>query len=172
MDDKALQDFLKTVDKSTFTNESYIKRVEKPWGYELIFTPENLPYTGKIMHIEAGKRLSLQIHDTKQESYWLASGKCNLVIENTNGEMETIFMEKGKVYKVTFQPITTSNWFAPGHRIRIEVSSSNFPRFDRNLNTGGKNYDEVEGVVARNVVHHSAQYPSSLTVSVVRRPVP
>jgi hypothetical protein len=81
-------------------------------------------------------------------------------------------MEKGKVYKVTFQPMTTSNWFAAGHRIRIEVSSSNFPRFDRNLNTGGKNYDEVEGVVARNVVHHSGQYPSSLTVSVVRRPVP
>jgi putative CocE/NonD family hydrolase len=83
-----------------------------------------------------------------------------------------VMMEKGKVYKVTFQPMTTSNWFDAGHRIRIEVSSSNFPRFDRNLNTGGRNYDETESVVARNVVHHSAQYPSSLTVSVVRRPVP
>jgi hypothetical protein len=37
----------------------------------------------------------------------------------------------------------------------MEVSSSNFPRFDRNLNTGGKNYDETQGVVARNAVHHS-----------------
>jgi hypothetical protein len=55
------------------------------------------------------------------------------------------------------------------HSIRIEVSSSNFPRFDRNLNTGGNNYDETEGVVAHNEVHHSRQYPSSITVTVVKR---
>jgi putative CocE/NonD family hydrolase len=82
------------------------------------------------------------------------------------------WMERGQVYKVVFQPMTTSNWFEAGHRIRIEVSSSNFPRFDRNLNTGGRNYDEATGVVARNAVHHSAGYPSSLTLSVVRRPQP
>ena len=78
-----------------------------------------------------------------------------------------VWMEKDKVYKVTLQPLTTSNYFAPGHRLRIEVSSSNFPRFDRNLNTGGNNYDESKPVVARNVVHHSTQYPSSITVTVV-----
>jgi len=83
-----------------------------------------------------------------------------------------VFMEKGKVYKVTLSPMTTSNFFAAGHRMRIEVSSSNFPRFDRNLNTGGKNYDEKDGVVARNMVHHSRRYPSALTVTVVRKPVP
>jgi hypothetical protein len=81
-------------------------------------------------------------------------------------------MEKDQVYKVAFQPMTTSNWFEAGHRIRIEVSSSNFPRFDRNLNTGGRNYDETAGVVAHSAVHHSAAYPSTLAVSVVRRPVP
>jgi len=80
-----------------------------------------------------------------------------------------VWMEPGKVYKVTFQPMTTSNYFEAGHRIRIEVSSSNFPRFDRNLNTGGKNYDEVQGVVAHNAVHHSKQYPSQLTITVVKR---
>ena len=69
-------------------------------------------------------------------------------------------MEPGKVYKVALQPMTTSNYFAAGHRIRIEVSSSNFPRFDRNLNTGGNNYDETKGLVAHNTVHHSKQYPS------------
>jgi len=83
-----------------------------------------------------------------------------------------VWMEKEKVYKVTLQPLNTSNWFAPGHRLRIEVSSSNFPRFDRNLNTGGKNYDEVKGVVARNSVHHSPQYPSALTVTVMKRTQP
>ncbi len=65
------------------------------------------------------------------------------------------WMEAGKVYKVTLQPLTTSNYFAAGHKLRIEVSSSNFPRFDRNLNTGGNNYDETKGVVAHNAVHHS-----------------
>lgn len=83
-----------------------------------------------------------------------------------------VFMEKGKVYKVTMSPMTTSNFFEPGHRMRIEVSSSNFPRFDRNLNTGGKNYDEKDGVVAHNMVHHSRRYPSAMTVTVVRKPVP
>ncbi len=80
-----------------------------------------------------------------------------------------VWMEPGKVYKVTFQPMTTSNYFAAGHRIRLEVSSSNFPRFDRNLNTGGKNYDESRGVVAHNAVHHSRQYPSELKLTVVKK---
>ena len=79
------------------------------------------------------------------------------------------WMEPGKVYKVALQPLTTSNYFAPGHRLRIEVSSSNFPRFDRNLNTGGNNYDEATGVVAHNVIHHARQYPSQVTVTVVHR---
>jgi putative CocE/NonD family hydrolase len=79
------------------------------------------------------------------------------------------WMERGKLYRVNFQPMTTSNYFAAGHRIRIEVSSSNFPRFDRNLNTGGNTYDEVKGNVAHNTVHHSREYPSGITLSVVKR---
>jgi len=79
------------------------------------------------------------------------------------------WMEPGKVYRVTLQPLNTSNYFAAGHRLRIEVSSSNFPRFDRNLNTGGHNYDESRGIVAHNAVHHSTQYPSQITVTVVKR---
>ncbi len=80
-----------------------------------------------------------------------------------------VWMQPGKVYKMTFQPMNTSNYFAPGHRIRIEISSSNFPRFDRNLNTGGNNYDETKGVVAHNSVHHSKQYPAEVTITVVRK---
>jgi putative CocE/NonD family hydrolase len=85
-----------------------------------------------------------------------------------------VWMESGKVYKVALQPLNTSNWFAPGHKLRVEVSSSNFPRFDRNLNTGGNNYSETTTVVAHNVIHHSAQYPSSLAVTIVKgmQPVP
>ena len=80
-----------------------------------------------------------------------------------------VWMEKDKVYKVSFQPMNTNNYFAPGQRLRIEVSSSNFPRFDRNMNTGGRNYDETKGVIAHNSVHHSKQYPAEVTISVVRR---
>ncbi len=81
-----------------------------------------------------------------------------------------VWMESGKVYKVALQPMTTSNYFAEGHRIRIEVSSSNFPRFDRNMNTGGNNYDEAKGVVAHNSIHHSKQYASQVTITAVKRP--
>jgi hypothetical protein len=80
-----------------------------------------------------------------------------------------VWMEPDRIYQVALQPLTTSNYFAPGHRLRIEVSSSNFPRFDRNLNTGGRNYDESKAVIARNAVHHSTQYPSHITVTVVKR---
>jgi len=78
-----------------------------------------------------------------------------------------VWMEKGNVYKVEFQPMQTSIEFLAGHELRIEVSSSNFPRFDRNLNTGGDNVTETKGVVAHNEVHHSKMYPSSVTLSVV-----
>lgn len=80
------------------------------------------------------------------------------------------WMRPGKVYKMTFQPMQTSDYIAAGHSLRIEVSSSNFPRFDRNLNTGGNNYDEVKGVVAHNEVHHSTEYPSKITITVVPHP--
>jgi hypothetical protein len=79
------------------------------------------------------------------------------------------WMEPGRVYRVTLPPMTTSNWFAPGHRLRIEVSSSNFPRFDRNMNTGGDNYTETTFLVANNAIHHARQYPSQLTLTVVPR---
>jgi putative CocE/NonD family hydrolase len=80
-----------------------------------------------------------------------------------------VFMKEGKVYRLDLSPLSTSNYFGSGHRIRIEVSSSNFPRFDRNLNTGGTNYDESEGVVARNQVHHSKAYPSQIRLPVLKK---
>lgn len=85
-------------DKSKFKNTPFVKRVEKPWGYELIFTSEDLPYTGKLMHLNAGTRQSLQIHDKKVETYYLGSGRGGVIIENSNGEMEEVEFEKDKGY--------------------------------------------------------------------------
>ena len=84
--------------KSSFNTQPYVKRIEKPWGYELHWVPEGMPYMGKILHINAGKRLSLQVHDIKQETYWLLHGECNLILENQNGDLETIPMVKEKGY--------------------------------------------------------------------------
>jgi len=85
------------------------------------------------------------------------------------GYDKEVFMEKDKVYEINLTPMATSNFFEQGHRIRIEVSSSNFPRFARNLNTGGKNFDEKHGVVAHNSVHHSKKYPSQVRLPIVKR---
>lgn len=85
------------------------------------------------------------------------------------GYDKEVFMEKGKVYKVEMSPMSTSNYFEKGHRIRIEISSSNFPRFDRNLNTGGDNVTETIGVVAHNKIHHSAQYPSMIKLPIMKK---
>ena len=84
-----------------------------------------------------------------------------------NGYDKEEFMESGKVYEVKLSPMSTSNYFAKGHRIRVEVSSSNFPRFARNLNTGGNNFDETESVVAHNTIHHSDKYPSRIELPIV-----
>lgn len=76
-------------------------------------------------------------------------------------------MQAGETYEVHLDLHVTSNYFGPGHRIRLEVSSSNFPRWDRNLNTGGNNYDELDYVVAENTVHHAADKLSFLILPVV-----
>lgn len=83
------------------------------------------------------------------------------------GDDRKVWMENGKVYKVTLTPMVTSNYFDKGHRIRLEVAGANFPRFDRNLNTGGNNYDETSSVVSHTSIHHNSQYPSSVTLTAV-----
>jgi putative CocE/NonD family hydrolase len=77
-------------------------------------------------------------------------------------------MERGKVYRVPVSLHVTSWYLQPGHRVRIEVSSSSFPRYDRNLNTGGHNYDETTWKVAHNAIHHSAPYLSRVILPVVQ----
>ncbi len=84
------------------------------------------------------------------------------------GYDKEVFMEEGAVYELELSPLATSNYFEKGHHIRIEISSSNFPRFARNLNTGGNNYDESEGVVAHNKVHHSKKYPSQIRLPLLK----
>jgi putative CocE/NonD family hydrolase len=85
------------------------------------------------------------------------------------GYDKEVMMEDGKVYEVKMTPMSTSNYFEKGHSIRIEVSSSNFPRFDRNLNTGGNNFDESEGVIATNSIHHGGKSLSRIVLPIVEK---
>ena len=78
-------------------------------------------------------------------------------------------IEPGQVYKYTIDVWATSNLFKKGHSIRLEISSSNFPRFDRNPNTGGPIGAETTLVPALQTVHHSAEYPSHVTLPVAPR---
>jgi mannose-6-phosphate isomerase len=87
-----------TFDPSNFTNAPYAKRVEKPWGYELHWVPDGMPYMGKIIHINANARLSLQVHDQKQESYFVMSGRAALIWENNKGELTQTELRPGFGY--------------------------------------------------------------------------
>ena len=80
-----------------------------------------------------------------------------------------VWMDEGEVYEVRVDLQASANYFAAGHRIRLEVTSSSFPRWDRNLNTGGSNYDESEWVAATNSVHHSPGRASHVVLPVVSR---
>ncbi len=78
-------------------------------------------------------------------------------------------LEPGRVYEFTLQLQPTSNLFRPGHRIRLDISSSDFPNFDRNHNTGGDDYGEARLAVARQTIYHDAQRPSHIILPVIPR---
>jgi putative CocE/NonD family hydrolase len=73
----------------------------------------------------------------------------------------------GEVYAYDIDLVATANEFPAGHRLRVEISSSNFPRFDRNTNTGGEIATEQHGRVAVQRVFHSGRYPSCLELTVL-----
>jgi mannose-6-phosphate isomerase len=85
-------------DPTNFSTESYVKRVEKPWGYELHWVPADAPYMGKLIHINQGARLSLQVHDQKQESWFLVNGQAAVIWEDNRGEMVETELQRGVGY--------------------------------------------------------------------------
>jgi mannose-6-phosphate isomerase len=84
-----------------------VQRVEKPWGHELIWARTD-DYVGKVLHINRGHKLSLQYHETKEETMLLYSGRMILVIENDRGDLEEISLSAGQ-----------SHHIAPGRKHRM-----------------------------------------------------
>lgn len=95
----------------------------------------------------------------------LAEGILRMRYRNTPEHAE--MMNPGETYKITIDLTATSNVFLAGHKLRLEVSSSNFPRFDRNLNTGEEAARAVQLVKATNIVLHDREHPSALILPVV-----
>ncbi|MBI2756386.1 MAG: cupin [Chloroflexi bacterium] len=87
-------------DPAAFSLAPLGRRVEKPWGYEILLSPPDAPYTSKLIHVRAGKRLSLQIHDLKVETQTLVAGKGILVLEGPDGTLHDLAMEPGRGYHV------------------------------------------------------------------------
>ncbi|MFI1865531.1 CocE/NonD family hydrolase [Streptomyces jumonjinensis] len=83
-------------------------------------------------------------------------------------------MEPGTVYEITVDLIATANVFLPGHRILVEISSSNFPRYDRNSNTGGiiATEHDTQMSTAVNRIHRGPGHPSRITLPVITRETP
>ena len=77
---------------------SDVRKVEKPWGYELIFAHTE-HYAGKILHVEAGEALSLQYHEEKDETLYLLYGEYDLTLE-IDGELETRTVHEGEAFRV------------------------------------------------------------------------
>src|ERR671939_262347 len=82
------------------TGASARRSADKPCGYEVLLSPPDVPYTAKLIHVHAGKRLSLQLHDTKNETQTLVAGRGVLVLEGADGQLHDIEMQPGVGYHV------------------------------------------------------------------------
>lgn len=87
-------------DPGGFTLTPSARRVEKPWGHEILLSPADAPYTAKLIHVKAGNRLSLQVHDVKVETQTLMAGKGVLVLEGPDGALHDVIMEPGVGYHI------------------------------------------------------------------------
>src|SRR5882757_9218357 len=96
----------------------------------------------------------------------LTSGILRMRYRNSQEKPE--LANPGETYHITLDLWSTSNVFLAGHKLRLEVSSSNFPRFDRNLNTGELQARARRMMKATNVIYHDSTHPSALIVPLVR----
>ena len=86
-----------------------------------------------------------------------------------NGWEKSELLDPGKIYEFIFQLYPTSNVFKKGHRIRLDISSSNFPRFDVNPNTGGKLGVERRKKIAEQAIYHCPEHPSQVVLPIIMR---
>jgi putative CocE/NonD family hydrolase len=144
----------------------------------LVYTSEPLAqplkvsgFVDAVLHVSSSAKdtdFAVKLVDVTADGTAYIIGDTILRARYREGYEKEVFMQPGGVYKLQPTPLTTSLVFGKGHRIRVEITSSNFPKFLRNLNTGGDNVTEKNAVVATNQVHHSKEHPSYIELPVVR----
>ncbi len=88
-------------DPSRFSNEPFLTRVEKPWGYELIWAHTGR-YVGKLLHVKQGHKLSLQYHNKKDETIYLLSGELKYWVKlDADGELQDMRLRVGDAFRIT-----------------------------------------------------------------------
>ncbi|HZH58509.1 MAG TPA: CocE/NonD family hydrolase [Metabacillus sp.] len=145
-----------------YTSEPLLRATEVTGPIELILyissSAKDTDFTGKLVDVHPDGRAEILTEGILRVRYRQSFDSPELMVP-------------GNVYKIKIGMAATSNVFKEGHRIRLEVSSSNFPKYDRNSNTGGEIYNESEGsfITAVNSVHHNESYPSHLLLPIIDR---
>ncbi|MEW6131205.1 MAG: CocE/NonD family hydrolase [Acidobacteriota bacterium] len=106
--------------------------------------------------------------DANGYARFLTDGIARARYRNSTERAEAI--EPGKIYKYTIDLWATSNVFKAGHRIRVYISSSNFPRFNRNLNTGEATMRGTRMLTAQQTIYHDAEHPSAIILPIIPKP--
>lgn len=143
----------------------------------LVYTSEPLAeplrvsgFVDAVLHVSSSAKdtdFAVKLVDVTADGTAYIIGDTILRARYRDGYDKEVSMQPGGIYQLQLTPLTTSVVFGKGHRIRVEVTSSNFPKFLRNLNTGGDNVTEKTVVVATNQVHHSKEHPSYIELPVV-----
>jgi putative CocE/NonD family hydrolase len=105
--------------------------------------------------------------DGKASILWANDSGGHIRARYRNSLAKPELLKPGEIYKYTIDLWHTGVTIAPGHRLRVEVSSAGFPLFDRNLNTGGSNETETRFVSANQTIYHDAQHPSHVLLPVI-----
>ena len=97
------------------------RRVEKPWGWELVWA-ETESYVGKLLHVRAGQALSLQYHEVKDEAWLVQEGRASLELGEVGGELETVEIGPGDTFR--YRPRTVHRVTAIDDLTVVEISTN------------------------------------------------
>jgi mannose-6-phosphate isomerase-like protein (cupin superfamily) len=118
------------------------RRVEKPWGYELVWA-EAEQYVGKLLFVRAGQALSLQYHEIKDESWLVQQGRASLELGSVGGELATVEIGPGDAFR--YPPGTVHRITAIEDTLILEVSTPHLDDVVRLDDRYGRPERDVEG---------------------------
>lgn len=163
------------ISKETFGpyDQNQIEKREDVLVYSTPYLKKDLEVTGPVRVILFASSSALNTDFTAKLVDVYPDGRairiCEGIIRTShrNPEENPSNIEPGKIYKYDIDLWATSNLFKQGHQIRVEISSSNFPRFDRNLNSGNNFATDTTQVKAEQKIYHNEEYPTCIVLPVI-----